>query len=329
MSVISIRTRPRRAAQRRLFVAAETATETNLAIAAAFSRLGFRAAVASPRLLADRIRHDDVVVGRIDVVATLDGVEPAIWALARVCRDGVVVLNAPPALLAAHDKLATALHLARAGVAHPRTSAIDRDSPVPEVETAVVVKPRFGSWGRDVFLCESRAELARRLSELSRTRWFARHGALVQEYVPHPQVDLRLVVAGGRVVGAVQRIAAAGEWRTNVALGARRRRVSAVPAQAAGLALRAAAAVGCDLVGVDLLPTDSGGWIVLELNGAVDFCDDYALPGRDVFDDAAAAVLGEPLSEPIAAASSPLHVVTSAELPDPAVSARARVYPPR
>jgi glutathione synthase/RimK-type ligase-like ATP-grasp enzyme len=46
--------------------------------------------------------------------------------------------------------------------------------------------------------------------------------------------------------------------------------------------VRAAAAVGGDLVGVDLLP-DERGWRVIEINGAVDFTDDYALDGRDVF----------------------------------------------
>jgi glutathione synthase/RimK-type ligase-like ATP-grasp enzyme len=46
--------------------------------------------------------------------------------------------------------------------------------------------------------------------------------------------------------------------------------------------VRAAAAVGGDLVGVDLLP-DERGWRVIEINGAVEFTDDYALNGRDVF----------------------------------------------
>ena len=46
--------------------------------------------------------------------------------------------------------------------------------------------------------------------------------------------------------------------------------------------MQAAAAVGGDLVGVDLLP-DGDGWRVIEINGAVDFTDDYALDERDVF----------------------------------------------
>jgi glutathione synthase/RimK-type ligase-like ATP-grasp enzyme len=66
-----------------------------------------------------------------------------------------------------------------------------------------------------------------------------------------------------------------------VALGARRRPVSP-PEEARAIALGAAAAVGGDLVGIDLLPSDLGTWVVLEVNGAVDFSGTYAL-GDDVF----------------------------------------------
>ena len=48
------------------------------------------------------------------------------------------------------------------------------------------------------------------------------------------------------------------------------------------LALAAASAIGADLVGVDLVPTENG-FVVSELNGAVDFRTQYALDGGDVF----------------------------------------------
>ena len=57
-----------------------------------------------------------------------------------------------------------------------------------------------------------------------------------------------------------------------------------------GLTL-SAGALSADFVGVDLLPTEDGGWAVLEVNGAVDFTSDYALRvGGDVFDDVARAL---------------------------------------
>ena len=189
------------------------------------------------------------------------------------------VLNPAGALLAAHDKLVTASVLEGASLPHPRTSFVSSLVAPPAVAGPVVVKPRFGSWGRAVFRCDDAVALERLLSRLASERWFAVHGALVQELIEPAGRDLRLVVAGGRVVGAISRVAAAGEWRTNVSLGATRRPVSP-PCETVELALAAADAVRADLVGVDLLP-DGDGWTIVELNGAVEFTGAYSL-GSDV-----------------------------------------------
>jgi glutathione synthase/RimK-type ligase-like ATP-grasp enzyme len=109
------------------------------------------------------------------------------------------------------------------------------------------------------------------------------------------------VVAAGRVVGAACRIARRDEWRTNVALGAQVESVEAPPL-AYALALAAAQATKADLVGVDLLPTQRG-FVVLELNAAVDFRPVYA-PLRDVFSDAVAALLGDMAGQRELAAAS-------------------------
>jgi [lysine-biosynthesis-protein LysW]---L-2-aminoadipate ligase len=233
----------------------------------------------------------DVAIGRLDVAESLDGIELGLWELARLEGEGVRVLNRPGTLVAAHDKLATARALHAAGVPHPLTSHITSPLLGLSMHPPVVVKPRFGSWGRDVVRCEDVATLRLCLAELSSRPWFRLHGALVQELVPPPGHDLRLVVAGGTVVGAVRRIAAAGEWRTNVALGASREPV-APPPDACALALAAAQAIGGDLVGVDLLPTPDGGYVVLEVNGAVEFNEQYALAGGDVFACAVEALVG-------------------------------------
>jgi len=224
------------------------------------------------------------VLGRVDVRPGLDGVEPGLDALRALERSGVEVLNRADALLAAHDKLETASRLRAAGLPHPWTVHVPPDGGLPPLDTPVVLKPRFGSWGTDVVRCDTPAELRREFARLSSRPWFAAHGLLAQELLPPPEADLRVLVACGEVVGAISRRAAPGEWRTNVALGGTR--VHAVPPpEARRLAVAAAAAIGADLVGVDLLPTP-GGWVVLELNGCVDFNEEYSLPGGDVFDDA-------------------------------------------
>lgn len=262
-------------------------TETNRALAAAFAGLGHRAhvseATASPPL-----RRGDVAIARLDVLPTLDGIEPGLSRLSWLERRGVQMINGAPALLAAHDKLATTLLLAWAGVSQPRTAYVCEPS-VPSFPGPYVVKPRFGSWGRDVYRCGDEDELWRRLHTLRDRRWFQRHGALVQSLIEPTGRDLRVVVAAGRVVGAVERHALPGEWRANVSLGAVRRSVTA-SAEARVLALRAVAALGSDLAGVDIVSDEEGRSYVLEVNGAVDFNDSY---GNEIFATVATALLEE------------------------------------
>jgi [lysine-biosynthesis-protein LysW]--L-2-aminoadipate ligase len=270
-------------AEPRALVVATVETGTNMLLADAFAGLGYRSEIVmpGPQLTAG---PGDVVLGRLDVRRTLDGVEDGLWELARLERSGAQLLNGPQALFAAHDKLATALMLARAGVPHPATAHVTEAKAPRSIVPPYVVKPRFGSWGCDVFKCETDDELEERLAELAERPWFRGLGAVVQELVPADGVDMRLVVAGGSVVGAIERVAAPGEWRTNVALGAVRRRV-VPPTAARQVAVRAAAALGADLAGIDLLVDARGEYIVLEVNGAVDFTSEYAQDG-DVFSTA-------------------------------------------
>jgi [lysine-biosynthesis-protein LysW]---L-2-aminoadipate ligase len=298
----------------RFAVVAHRATETNARLAAAARTCGVDGLVLSPREALGLLEPGDAALGRLDVRETLDGIEPGTRELEHLAAAGVDVLNPPGALAAAHDKLLTARALRHAGLPHPHTRLLGQGMPSAAPELPLVLKPRFGSWGRDVERCHTSEALDGALAAVARKPWFREHGVLAQELVPPqgggwecwptsgprpaettggaassgPVWDLRLVVAGGRVVGAARRVAARGEWRTNAALGASVEPVSPPPL-ARTLAIAAATATRSDLVGVDLLPTGRG-FVVLELNGAVDFRPSYALAG-DVFEDAVIELL--------------------------------------
>jgi RimK family alpha-L-glutamate ligase len=274
----------------RVAIVSHRPSATNLGLAACGWN-GVAAELTSPREALLTLGRGDIALGRLDVHEELDGVEEGLWALERLRDGGVRVLNAPSALLAAHDKLLTARVLRSAALPHPRTVLVQRRHDQQDLDFPAVLKPRFGSWGRDVLLCHDRGELERALETLAERAWFRRTGALAQELIRPLGYDLRIVVARGNVVGAAKRIAPPGEWRTNVALGATSIG-TAPPPVAMRLAVAATVASGLDLAGVDLLPTGPGGFCVIELNGAVDLGLHYSFPGRNVFADAIAALSG-------------------------------------
>ena len=270
-------------------VVAHRRSTTNEALVAAARASGLDAMLVEPRRALSLLEPGDIALARLDIREGLDGIERGTGELERLAAGGVDVRNPPGTLIVAHDKLLTARTLRLAGLPHPHTTLLSPALPAAVPDLPLVLKPRFGSWGRDVERCSTAEELDAALVRLQGKHWFREHGALAQELVEPRGWDLRVVVAGGRVVGAACRIARGGEWRTNAALGAQVEPVDPPPI-ARALALAAARAARADLVGVDLLPTPNGGFLVLELNGAVDFRPAYA-PQRDVFFDAVTALL--------------------------------------
>jgi RimK family alpha-L-glutamate ligase len=264
------------------------ANQTTLRLVEAWRRLGIDAALVTGPELAS-LEPSAVVIGRLDVLPTVDGVEPGLFELLMRERRGGDVRNTTAALLAAHDKLRTARLLGAAGIPQPRYAWARAPDDAIDVAAPLVVKPRFGSWGKAVHRCRTEPEARALLRRLAERPWFRRHGAIVQELVPPVGHDLRVLVAGGTVIGAVERTSAPGEWRTNVALGGTKAPAE-IGTDVADLALAAARALGCDLVAVDLLPIAREAYVVLELNAAADFDDAYVAPGRDVAAEVARAL---------------------------------------
>jgi len=257
------------------------AQPANVDLVAAWKAAGIDAALIAPQDAVADLSVGDVAIGRLDVLQTLDGVEPGLEELDRLETRGVTVLNGSASLLAAHDKLLSDACLARAGIRRPPVAHVSTGDELRQLPLPLVVKPRFGSWGRDVFRCRGLDELEACLAVIVHRRWFSKDGAIAQELVPSPGFDLRVIVADGTVVGAAERVARPGEWRTNISLGGTLRPAH-LAQEARELATAAATALDADLIGVDLLPV-SDGYTVIEMNGAVEFDARYSLPGTVVY----------------------------------------------
>ncbi len=98
--------------------------------------------------------------------------------------------------------------------------------------------------------------------------------AFLQEYMEHDEQrhhDLRVYVVGDRIVGAMNRYAPEGEWRTNVALGGEVEDMTGeLPERVREIALDSVEAIGLDYAGVDIVQSDDG-YYVLEVNPTAGF----------------------------------------------------------
>ena len=145
-------------------------------------------------------------------------------------------------------------------IPHPRTRVYygkrQMERIVADFSFPLVAKIARGSaLGKGVFLIRTRDELAAYCRQ--------NHAAYIQEYLPTDR-DLRVVIIGRRVVHAYWRVAAPGEFRSNLAAGGCIR-LDPVPEAALALALRTARLCRWNDVGIDIYEHD-GQFGVFEAN---------------------------------------------------------------
>lgn len=178
---------------------------------------------------------------------------------------GVPVYNDARAIERSVDKAMTTFLLRRHGIPTLPTWVTERECVARTVlmrEAAqgheLVVKPLFGSQGKGLRRAGAAGALPR--ADESSGVWYLQRFLDCGEGKWH---DWRVLVAGQRPVAAMLR--RGRSWVTNVARGAR---VEAVEphGEMATLAIEAAAAVGADYAGVDLMRDGDGRWLVLEVN---------------------------------------------------------------
>ena len=205
----------------------------------------------------------DVVLVRGIPRGSLEQIVYRVDVLHALAAAGVRAVNGALAIERAIDKFLASALVAAAGVPTPRTAACERADDALEAFAAlgsdVIVKPLFGSMGFGMARIEDPdiAQRVFRALEIERAVYY------LQETVPHDGTDIRALVVGERVVAAIERSGTG--WRTNLARGARARPV-ALEKRRAELCVRAAAALGADYAGVDLLRAADGRDYAIEVN---------------------------------------------------------------
>jgi ribosomal protein S6--L-glutamate ligase len=181
---------------------------------------------------------------------------------------GVFTANESQAISRSRDKLRSLQILARQGIGLPVTgfahATQDIDGLIETVGGApVVIKLLEGTQGIGVVLAETH-QAAKSVIEAFRG---LEANILVQEFIKEAQgADIRCFVVGGKVIAAMKRQGAEGEFRSNLHRGGKADKVKLTPEERS-TAVRSVKAMGLRVAGVDLLRSNHGP-VVMEINSS-------------------------------------------------------------
>lgn len=182
---------------------------------------------------------------------------------------GVRLFNSASAIEICDDKMLTYLSLVKSGLKIPDSisaplcytpNSVPQKAFLDEVERLgfpIVAKKSYGSFGEGVSLIQNREEL-----EVIEKKWL-KFPHFYQKFVGKKGRDIRVIVIGGKAVGAMERIAVDGEFRSNIELGGHGERI-VLPEEYKEVAEKVAKIIGLDYCGVDLLEAETP--IVCEVN---------------------------------------------------------------
>ena len=220
----------------------------------------------------------DAVIPRIGASVTYYGLA----VLRQFEMQGVFPLNESVAIGRSRDKLRSLQLLARDGIGLPVTTFAHDPRQTDEVlklagGAPVVIKLLEGTQGLGVVLADTDRS-AKSVVEAFRS---ANVNILVQEFIKEAGgTDIRCLVIGGKVVAAMQRSGAAGEFRSNLHRGGSARTIKISPEERL-TAVRAAKSMGLNVCGVDLLRSNHGP-VVMEVNSTPGLEGVEKATGKDI-----------------------------------------------
>ena len=242
----------------------------------------------------ETLKGYDAVIPRIGASITFYGLA----VLRQFEMMGVYPLNESVGIGRSRDKLRSMQLLARDGIGLPVTAFAHDPKQTEEVlkvvgGAPVVIKLLEGTQGIGVVLADTQRS-AKSVVEAFRG---AHVNILVQEFIKEAGgEDIRAFVVGGKVVAAMRRTGAEGEFRSNLHRGGSAKPIK-ITAEERSTAVRAAKAMGLNVCGVDMLRSNHGP-VVMEVNSSpglegvekatgidvagliIDFIERHATPGK-------------------------------------------------
>jgi len=220
----------------------------------------------------------DAVIPRIGASVTQYGTA----VLRQFEVGGTYSINESIAITRSRDKLRAHQLLARKGIGQPVTSYAHSANATSDLIQSVggaplLVKVLKSTQGNGVVLAETK-KAAESLINAFRG---LEADFLVQEFIKEASgSDIRCFVVGGRVVAAMERKAAAGEYRSNLHRGGTAELIRLRPDERK-LATKAAQVMGLDVAGVDIIRSNHGP-LVLEVNSSPGLEGIERATGKDI-----------------------------------------------
>ena len=181
---------------------------------------------------------------------------------------GVYPVNESVAITRSRDKLRSMQLLSRKGIGMPITGFASKPDDVKDVldmvgGAPVVIKLLEGTQGIGVVLAETR----KAAESVIEAFLGLKANIMVQEYIKEAGgADIRCFVIGDKVIAAMKRQGAEGEFRSNLHRGGSASLVKITP-QERRTAVEAAKVMGLNVAGVDLLRSERGP-LVMEVNSS-------------------------------------------------------------
>ena len=196
---------------------------------------------------------------------------------------GATVINPMMTGVLAGNKLYAHMLLKKSGVPVPKARvAFSRDAALEALDRTgypAVIKPTVGSWGRMVSRLTGR-DAAAGVLEGREGMYPLYHVHYMEEFVDRPERDIRVIMVGGRAAAAIYRYSGSS-WKTNMATGGRAE-ACPVTAEMEEICIKAALAVGGEVVGVDMMESRDRGHLVHEVNNTTEFKNTVRVCGVDV-----------------------------------------------
>jgi len=197
---------------------------------------------------------------------------------------GARVINCLNTGILAGNKLFTHMLLQKAGIPTPEaTIAFSKEAAIESLEKngyPKIIKPTVGSWGRMVSKLNDK-DSAEGIIESRESMHPIYQMYFLEEFVQRPPRDIRAIVIGNNVAGAIYRIADNTNWKTNTHLGG-----SAEPCKVSNeledICIKAKNTVQGEIVGVDLMESNDKGLIVHEINNTTEFRNVVKVTGVDI-----------------------------------------------